>query len=117
MALGARRQARFGGLEEGTMRERLETVATAVLVTCALTITGLTFRVGFASRPMDTSPSGKVRYFNDWRSFESVGRRIGSPNARATIVEFLDYECPYCRRFGGGLSDVLTDVDARHPNQ
>ena len=32
-------------------------------------------------------------------SFELTGNFIGDPDAKWTLVEFLDLECPFCRRF------------------
>ena len=37
-------------------------------------------------------------FYPQWRSLDSVGRRIGSPNARVTLTVFSDLECPFCRR-------------------
>jgi protein-disulfide isomerase len=33
----------------------------------------------------------------------------GSPNARVTLVEFADYECPHCKRFQPVLRQVLDE--------
>lgn len=34
------------------------------------------------------------------------GIRIGSPASRAAIVEFADFECPFCRRFHATYADL-----------
>jgi protein-disulfide isomerase len=34
-------------------------------------------------------------------------RQRGNPNARVMIVEFSDFQCPYCRKVEGTLKDVL----------
>lgn len=102
------------------MRERLEITATAVLVFCALTMAGIMVEHEWlARRAAAATPMGgrEPRYFSDWQSFQSVGRRIGSPDAPATIVEFIDYECLSCQRFNGVLSRALSDMEKRHPNQ
>jgi protein-disulfide isomerase len=31
----------------------------------------------------------------------------GNPDARVTLVEYLDYECPYCARANGVVSEIL----------
>ncbi len=36
--------------------------------------------------------------------------RIGADNARVTIVEFSDFECPYCARFHGEIFPVLRSL-------
>ena len=34
---------------------------------------------------------------------------IGNPNASVTIVEFVDYQCPYCQQLHKTLMDVMKD--------
>jgi protein-disulfide isomerase len=36
---------------------------------------------------------------------------IGPPDARITLVEFSDFECPYCRNAANGVHDVLEKYD------
>ena len=43
----------------------------------------------------------------------AVGPRRGPSDARVTIVEFSDFQCPYC----GQLEPVLKQVMARYPTQ
>lgn len=35
----------------------------------------------------------------DWQRYASEGQSIGAPEAAVTIVEFADYQCPFCRQF------------------
>ena len=35
----------------------------------------------------------------EWDAVQREGIRVGSESASITIVEFSDFECPYCRRF------------------
>jgi protein-disulfide isomerase len=42
----------------------------------------------------------------------SVGPSRGPANARVTIVEFSDFQCPFCQR----AKPVLDEVEKRHPN-
>src|SRR5690349_25076144 len=55
-----------------------------------------------------------VRKVADWRTYvEGRMMALGSPNERAAvIVEFADFQCPYCARF----AHVLDTVAARVPN-
>jgi protein-disulfide isomerase len=41
------------------------------------------------------------------------GRVRGPANAPITIVEFSDFECPYC----GGVEDTLRQLESRYPTQ
>lgn len=45
------------------------------------------------------------------RRLESTGRRIGPPNAKLTIIEFGDFQCPVC----GAYERVLDSMRQRHP--
>jgi protein-disulfide isomerase len=40
---------------------------------------------------------------SDWLDLASGGVRVGRPDARITILEFADLECPACRRFQSTL--------------
>lgn len=33
---------------------------------------------------------------------------LGNPNARTEVVEYLDYQCPYCRAANGVVAELLT---------
>lgn len=37
--------------------------------------------------------------------------RIGSPNARVAIIEFADFQCPFCARFA---KDILPQIKAKY---
>ena len=45
-----------------------------------------------------------------WSELTSVGHRMGRPDAKVTILEFSDFECPFCRRF----SEVAAAVRKAH---
>jgi protein-disulfide isomerase len=47
----------------------------------------------------------------DWRSYMTRGERLGSVTAKNVIVEFSDFQCPYCRRFRLALDSLV----AKHP--
>lgn len=38
---------------------------------------------------------------------------MGDPNAPVTIVEFSDYQCPFCKRFHDDVSDILVEEFVR----
>ncbi len=48
-----------------------------------------------------------------WRQAALGGRRIGPAAAVLTIVEFLDYQCPFCRKAAG----VLRQLQFNNPSQ
>lgn len=101
------------------MRQYLETSATVLLAVCAITVTGLAMHHELGTRHATAAPAPSTEpvEFKDWRSFEETGRRVGPTTARAVVTEFVDYECPFCRSFGGQLSEVVADVEKKHPGQ
>lgn len=54
-------------------------------------------------RPEETSAAGEPRYAGAAPTpvslGESVAASLGDPEAPVTIVEFTDYECPFCARY------------------
>ena len=61
------------------MRGTFDTIATALLVVCALSVTGLAVRREFfPSRAPSASGGGTPRYLANWRSIDSVGIATGS---------------------------------------
>jgi protein-disulfide isomerase len=48
----------------------------------------------------------------DWRRYADVGRWIGPPDATVILVEFSDFQCPWCKR----LLTELRQVRHRYPN-
>ncbi|MEA3244784.1 MAG: thioredoxin domain-containing protein [Gemmatimonadota bacterium] len=82
-----------------------------VLVACALTVTALYVRreltVG-AGRPASYVPIVQ----SDWGKYARAGHVIGDAGAQATIVEFADFECPYCRVFAS-YTDSLRSLGVR----
>jgi len=89
---------------------RLLDVAIVVTAACAILVTGLVIRKEFFAY----TPAGRIAQatpVENWKEFAATGNRIGQPNAPVVVVEFSDFQCPYCRN----LARSLKTVQARYP--
>lgn len=62
----------------------------------------VTNRVGGPIVPEDRAIDG-------WERLAADGHRIGPWEAAVTILEWGDYECPFCRRLDPGIRAVLRE--------
>lgn len=47
-----------------------------------------------------------------WRDYSVEGQRMGFSGAPVTVVEFSDFQCPYCKKAWQDLQDIRKE----HPN-
>lgn len=97
------------------MRINWDRLLTSTLVACALITTGLVVYRGMfvsATGPEALS-SPKPVLVENWRSQLGKGRWLGSPDAQVQLIEFADYECPYCASF----HTMLETLRDRYPTQ
>jgi len=66
---------------------------TGLCVSCAIVIAALVIHQQFF--PPVTDPG--IRQVENWQELELKGQRTGPVNAPVQIVEFFDYECPFCK--------------------
>ncbi len=83
----------------------LPNLLTGVLVLCALAITGLAVRRELMPAA-STAAHAPVRQVDDWASYAEGGHRTGPASASVTIVEFSDFQCPFCRMVAPRLDSL-----------
>lgn len=52
---------------------------------------------------------GQSQLVDGWESKLDVGLRIGPPTSPLTIVEFMDFQCPFCRRFAAETDSLRAE--------
>ena len=83
---------------------------------CAIAVSStLAWREFGGGRPLAPAPAPQRRptYTKGWEEVATSGIRTGRIDAKIQIVEFADFECPFCKRFNSQLR-LLT---ARFPDQ
>jgi protein-disulfide isomerase len=96
-------------------RNFLSVVSTSVLVVCALIVTGLVVRRELFSpiEPAQPRPAVATRPIAGVAHMADTGLVIGAPNARVRILEFSDFQCPFCAAFAASLRQLRHE----HPGQ
>lgn len=86
----------------------IKTTLTAILIICAVIMTALVVRRElFLNNTPDSKPE-KILPDSLWQIVSAYKPTYESKSAQVRLVEFFDYECPYCKRFNQVLDSILT---------
>ena len=81
------------------MKTSFDIAVTATLVVCALVTTGLVVRREFFAPAPPPQAERKPLFVKDWRTNLAKGIRMGPERAPVQVLEFADFECPFCASF------------------
>jgi protein-disulfide isomerase len=86
---------------------------TGLMVLCAVLVTGMAVRRQFFSTPSAAAAGPPPpREIRDWKRLAEAGQLLGAADARVTIVEFSDFQCPFCAT----LSRTIRSMQQRDPS-
>lgn len=94
-------------------KEALSNIATGLMVVCALAVTGMAVRNQFFATGSAVQQPEAPRAIRGWRSLAQDGAVLGAADARVAIVEFSDFQCPFCAQ----LSKTIRSMQARDPGR
>jgi protein-disulfide isomerase len=95
------------------MKDAFTNMASVALTIGALVIAGVAVHREFFSSPgIAPSRLTAVREVHGWEQL-AHGASLGAPNTPFHIVEFADFECPFCAL----VSDTLRQLVRQHPGQ
>jgi protein-disulfide isomerase len=89
-------------------KDKISLAFTGILVLCALIITGFVIRQEF----FPPEPKPQIRQVQNWQQLELNGQRTGPADAPVQIVEFFDYQCPYCK----SVQPAVKNVQQKYPD-
>lgn len=93
---------------------KIDSVVTATLVLCAVLTTGVVIRREFFPQTAAGMPvQQKPVLLPNWEDNLASGEQIGPPQAKVRLIEFADFECPFCANFHKTLN-VIRD---KYPNE
>jgi protein-disulfide isomerase len=97
---------------EDKMKPKLDSLITALFLVCALVATGaIIHREFFASPAGRAQAEQKPSFLKDWRADLAKGIRMGPAAAPVQLLEFSDFECPFC----ANLHKDLKALQVRYP--
>jgi protein-disulfide isomerase len=94
------------------MKMKVDAIVTAVLVICAVVTTGVVVRREFFDSPSGSGPTKPI-FIKEWRADLARGVRMGPADAPVQLIEFADFECPFC----AGFHMTLHSLRERYPTQ
>jgi len=94
---------------------KLDTILTTTLVICAVITTGVVVKREFfpSAQAGRAAAKQKPALIPHWQDYLGKGVHMGPQGAKAQLIEFADFECPFC----GSFHKTLKAIRDRYPDQ
>jgi protein-disulfide isomerase len=94
---------------------KLDTLLTTTLVLCAIITSGIVVKREFFPSAQTAQMPGehKPALVPHWQDYLDKGVRMGPAQAKVQLIEFADFECPFC----GSFHKTLKTLRDRYPDQ
>jgi protein-disulfide isomerase len=87
---------------------KIDVVVGTTLVVCALIVTGIVVRREVLGPAAHAVAERKTVMMAGWREYLEKGAHIGPHEAPVQLIEFADFECPFCATFHRDLKALRT---------
>jgi protein-disulfide isomerase len=82
-------------------------------LSAALAVSAIVLVIVFVRRESTPAAASRERpapiYIDDWTELLTAGYRVsGADDATVVVLEFADFECPYCRRFASDMQRITS---------
>jgi NhaA family Na+:H+ antiporter len=94
---------------------KLDSIVTTTLVMCAVITTGVVVKREFFSSVQNaqTAAEHKPALIPHWQQYLDKGIHMGPQRAKVQLIEFADFECPFC----GSFHKTLRTIRDRYPDE
>ena len=90
------------------MRDNLEKSLNIMVAVAAIVVAAVVVHRELAARTGTAAPKRTSVSVPNWREILPVARVIGDSSAPIKIIEFADFECPFCRSFNRTVQTLTT---------
>lgn len=87
--------------------QKIATVAVLIMAACVVVLTGTVVHREFFEEAQAPVTGPIMRQVQGWQALASTGHVLGPPNAPIKIIEFSDFQCPFCAAAESSLSALV----------
>jgi predicted DsbA family dithiol-disulfide isomerase len=90
------------------MSKRREFILSLIMTGCAITVASVyVYTQLFAGPRLASATLAPPDFVKDWRSYSAGALHVGDTDGKIKIIEFSDFECPYCALFDDRLDTLM----------